>query len=90
MEVQRQFRIPFHRDLPTRRTIAPIKDKFDSDETVHDVHGQRSGRPRTSISAKRTREEQLLKNLLRSPMKSVRRSTQEIGIQKSSVHRRDE
>jgi hypothetical protein len=35
---------------PTRRTIARIRDKFGADGTVHDVHKQRSGRPRIATS----------------------------------------
>jgi hypothetical protein len=43
-EVQRQWPNEFGTQPPTRRTIACIRDKFEADGTVHDVHKQRSGR----------------------------------------------
>jgi hypothetical protein len=45
-EVQRQWQNEFGTQPPIRRTIARIRDKFEADGTVHDVHKQRSGRPR--------------------------------------------
>ncbi|PNF15959.1 hypothetical protein B7P43_G07473 [Cryptotermes secundus] len=35
---------------PTCRTIARIRDKFEADSTVHDVHKQRSGQPQIVTS----------------------------------------
>ena len=84
MEVQRQFRRHFHKDPPTRRTIARIRDKFETDGTVHDVHKERSGRPRSSTTP--AKENQLLETLHRSPRKSVRQMARETGIPKSSAH----
>ncbi|KAK7075416.1 hypothetical protein SK128_003036, partial [Halocaridina rubra] len=63
-EVQRQFRRQFHKDPPMPHTIALIRDKFEADGTVQDVHKQCSGRSRTSTSP--TREEELVEMLLRS------------------------
>ena len=48
MDVQRQFRSDFHKDPLTRHTIVYILDKFESDETVHDVYKERSGRTYSS------------------------------------------
>ncbi|PNF24528.1 hypothetical protein B7P43_G06320 [Cryptotermes secundus] len=42
-EVQRQWQNEFGTQLPTHQTIAHIRDKFEADGTVHDVHKQRSG-----------------------------------------------
>ena len=46
-EVQRQWRTETESELPTRRTIARIRDKFENDGTVTDVIKERSGRTRT-------------------------------------------
>ena len=66
-------------------TIARIRDKFETDGTVHDVHKERSGRPRSSTTP--AKENQLLETLHRSPRKSVRQMARETGIPKSSAHR---
>ena len=50
VEVQRQFRREFNKEPPTRVTITRIRDKFEADGTVQDVHKKRSGRPRTSTT----------------------------------------
>ena len=47
-EVQRQWWNEFGTQPPTRLTIASIRDKFEIDGTVGDVHKERSGRPRTA------------------------------------------
>jgi hypothetical protein len=49
-EVQRQWRCEFVKEPPTRVTIASIRDKFEVDGTVRDVHKQRYGRPCTATS----------------------------------------
>jgi hypothetical protein len=43
-EVQRQWQNEFGTQPPTCRAIARIRDRFEADGTVHDVHKQRSGR----------------------------------------------
>jgi hypothetical protein len=48
-EVQRQFKEIHQRDA----VIACIREKFETTETVQDVHKQRSGRPRSSTSPAR-------------------------------------
>jgi hypothetical protein len=49
-EVQRQWWREYGTIPPTRLTTACIRDKFETDGTVRDVHKQRSGRPRTATS----------------------------------------
>ena len=49
-EVQRQWKRVFQTQLPTRLTITLLCDKFDTHSTICDVHGGRSGRPRTATS----------------------------------------
>ena len=85
VEVQRQFRREFNKEPPTRITITRIRDKFEADGTVQDVHKKRSGRPRTSTSPRK--EERVLETFQRSPRKSLRQASREVGISKSSVHR---
>ena len=58
VEVQRQFRREFNKEPPTRVTITRIRDKFEADGTVQDVHKKRSGRPRTLTSPRK--EERVL------------------------------
>jgi hypothetical protein len=50
-EVQWQWQNEFGTQPPTRRTIARIRDKFEADGTLHDVHKQRSGRHRRCLAA---------------------------------------
>ena len=47
-EVQQQWRNEFGTQSQTRLTIARIRDKFEIDGTVGDVHKERSWRPRTA------------------------------------------
>lgn len=82
--MQRQFRKQFHRYPPARHTINCIRDEFGADGTVHNVHKERSGRPRSSTSPA---NEQLLETLHRSPQKSVWQMVRETGVPKSSAHR---
>ncbi|KAJ4437975.1 hypothetical protein ANN_13914 [Periplaneta americana] len=75
----------FRRDAPTRLTITRLRDKFEDEGTVQNVHKNNSGIPRTSISHARERE--VIERFQQSPRKPVRQATRETGISKSSVHR---
>jgi hypothetical protein len=45
MCAQRLLLLKFAAEPPTRLTIAHIRDRFEADGTVHDVHKRRSGNP---------------------------------------------
>lgn len=60
-EMQRQFKKLLHKNPPTQRTFARIRDKFEADRTVYDVDTKHSGGPQRSISP--VKEEQLLKTV---------------------------
>jgi hypothetical protein len=49
-EAQRQWRREFATESPTRLTIACIRDKAETDGTMHDVHKQRPRRACTATS----------------------------------------
>ncbi|MEN2497877.1 MAG: hypothetical protein MHMPM18_002211, partial [Marteilia pararefringens] len=57
VEVQRQFRREFNKEPPTRVTITLIRDKFEADGSVQDVHKKLSQRPRTSTSPRNKKEQ---------------------------------
>lgn len=84
-EVQRRFIEHFSKAPPSRPTIARIRDKFEQDGTVHDLHKEHSGRPRTSTDA--AGEAAVLEAFQRSPKKSLRRAACETGISRNSIHR---
>lgn len=84
-EVQRQFSEHFSKEPPTRKTIARIRDKFENEGTILDLHGKRSGRPRSSTGA--LGQAAVLEGFRRSPKKSLRQAAREAGISKNSVHR---
>ena len=84
-EVQRRFRTEFQRDAPTRLTITRLRDKFEKDGTVKDVHKNHSRRPRSSTSPTQARG--VIERFQQSPRKSVRQAARERGVKKSSVHR---
>jgi hypothetical protein len=48
-EVRRQWRREFATEPPIRLTIACIRDKFETDGTVHGVHKEKSGRLCTAM-----------------------------------------
>ena len=68
-EVQRQWRNEFGTQPPTHLTIARIREKFEIDGTVGDVHKERSGRPRTATILATSAA--VLQQFTRSPQKSV-------------------
>lgn len=84
-EVQRQWQNEFGTSPPTRRTIARIRDKFEADGTVHDVHKARSGRPRTATSLASSAA--VLQLFTQSPQKSTYQGARESGVSRSSVRR---
>lgn len=84
-EVQRQWRREFGTTPPTRVTISRIRDKFEEDGTVQDVHKGRSGRPRVSTSPDISDE--ILDRFTQSPRKSIRQCSRETGISRASVQR---
>lgn len=84
-EVQRQWEDEFGTQRPTRRTIARIGDTFEADGSGHDVHKQRSGRPRIVTSPASSAV--VLKHFTRSPQKSVNQYARESGVSRSGVRR---
>ena len=78
----RRFRTEFQRDAPTRLTITCLRDKFEEEGTVKDVHKNHSGRPRSSTSPTKARG--VIERFHQSPRKSVRQAARETGVQKSS------
>jgi hypothetical protein len=69
-EVQRQWRRKFATEPPTQLTIARIRDEFEADGTVHDVHKQRSVSPGTATSP--ASSAMTLEQFTRSPLKSAK------------------
>ena len=84
-EVQRQWWNEFVTQPPTRLTIARIGNKFEIDDTVGDVHKERSGRPRTATTLATSAV--VLQQFTRSPQKSVKQCSRETGVSRSSVQR---
>ena len=74
-EVQRQWRNEFGTQPLTRLTIARIRDKFEIDGTVGDVHKASSGRPRTATTLATSAT--VLPQFTRSPQKSVKQYSRE-------------
>ena len=84
-EVQRRWRNQFGTPPPTRVTITRIRDKFEVDGTVQFVLKNPWGRKR--ISTDNESAEAVIQGFARSPKKSLRRFSHEIGIEKSSFRR---
>ena len=74
-EVQRQWRNEFGTQPPIRLTIARIRNKFEIDGTVGDVHKERSGQPRTATTLATSAA--VLQQFTRSPQKSVKQYSRE-------------
>ena len=85
VEVQGRWRVEFGRPPPTMVTITSIRDKFEVDGTVQDVSKVRCGRKRSSTDNENA--DAVMQVFARSPNKSLRQCSREIGIEKSSVHR---
>jgi len=62
-----------------------IRDKFEIDGTVGDVHKEGSGRPRTATTP--ATPAAVLQQFTRSPQKSVKQCSRETGVSRSSVQR---
>ena len=84
-EVQRQWLNEFGTQPPTRLTIARIRDKFEVDGTLGDVHKERSGRPRTATTLATSAA--VLQQFTRSPQKSVKQCSRDTRVSRSSVQR---
>jgi hypothetical protein len=79
-EVQIQWLREFAMEHPTGSTTASVHDKFEVDDTVHDVQKQRYGRPRT---ATRSASSAMVLNSLQTQQKSAKQCTRETGICRS-------
>jgi hypothetical protein len=77
------WRNQFGTEAPTKKTIMAINKKFNETGSVADL--SRSGRPKSSTSSKNAT---LVQNAIRSnPTKTLRAIAQDLGINKTSVHR---
>lgn len=81
--IQKVWANQFGTDPPSRKTIAALNKKFDETGSVADL--TRSGRPKSS----RTEEKiALVQSAIRDdPTKSIRILSNELGLNKASVHR---
>ena len=80
--VQRRWRVEFGTPPTTRVTITRIRDKLGVNGTVQDVLSGRKGSSNDNESA-----DAIMQVFARSPKKSLRQCSREIGIEKSSIHR---
>ena len=83
VEVQRRWRVEF--GTPPRLTITRIRYKSEVDGMVQDVLKGRCGRKKSSTDNESA--DAVMQVFARSPNKSLRQSSRELGIEKSSVHR---
>jgi hypothetical protein len=83
VEVQRQWRHEYGTDLPSRLTIARIRDKLELHGTVCDMHKGRSGRSRTATSDEPSVA--VLERFHSSPQKSTRQCAHESGVSATSI-----
>jgi len=84
-EVQRQWKHEFQTQPPTRLTITPLCDKFDTHGTICDVHRGGSGRPLTATSP--ASSAMVLGRFTTSPRKSATKYARETGVSNTSVRR---
>ena len=82
-EVQRQWWNEFGTQPPTHLTIVRVRDKFEINGTVGDVHKERSGRPRTRTILATSIV--VLQQFTHSPQKSVKQCPRETRVSRSSV-----
>jgi len=81
--VRKEWRDTFQTDPPSRQSIYRIRDKFE--ETGSVKNAPKSGRPRTVTT---TENENLVASAFqRSPQKSTRRASSELGIPRRSLGR---
>ena len=85
VEFQRRWRIKFGTPPPTRVTITRIRDKFEVDGRAQDILKGRCGRKRNSTENESA--DAVMQVFARSPKKSLRQYSREIGIEKFSDNR---
>ena len=83
VEDQQHWRIEFDTPPPTRVTITRIRDKFQVGGMVKDVLNGRCRRKRSSTDNESA--DAVMEVFARSPKKSLRYCSREIGIEKSTV-----
>ena len=79
------MRVEFDTPPPRWVTVTRIRDKFEIDGTVKDVLKDRCGKKRSSTESESG--DAVMQVFARSPKKSLRQCSREIGIKKSSVQR---
>jgi len=85
VEVQRQWRREYATEPPTRLTIARFRDKFETHDTVCDMHKGRTKRPSTATSPASSAK--VLEQFTRSPQKSTKQCARETGVSRTSIRR---
>ena len=83
--VMSDFREHFGKDPPTKANIFQMLRKYHQDGTLRNLNSPRSGRPRTV----RTNENHgiVFEKIVRSPKKSIRRTSRELHLSFSSTRR---
>ena len=84
LEVQRRWTNELGTPPLTRVTITRIRHKYEVDGKVQDVFEGRCGRNRSSTDNESA--DAVMQVSARSPKKSLRQCSREIGIKKSSIH----
>lgn len=83
VSVQRDFRSLFNCQPPTAHTIRALATKFDTTGSIHDLPPP--GRPATATSTEQRAN--LEASIARSPQKSSRRLSAELGVSQQSILR---